>query len=294
MTNNTTSGALLIDKPPGVTSHDVVATIRRLLKLRRVGHAGTLDPFATGLLIVGVGYATRLLDYTHQLPKTYEATLQLGAVSSTDDLTGEITEQSDEQPPLDAIQKVLQRMVGPLAQVPPAYAAIKVKGRKLYEYARAGEEVTRKPRQVTIMAIDILDYTYPHLSIRVHCSSGTYIRALARDIGGALGVGAYLTQLRRTQIGNFVVSDAVHLNSVTADSIAAVLAPPATLVAHLPSVTLFNDNVAQWQQGRGVTIDIPQTDTQSVAVYAGREQLLGIGRYTLSQHLLEPSVVFPS
>ncbi|MEX2055225.1 MAG: tRNA pseudouridine(55) synthase TruB [Candidatus Andersenbacteria bacterium] len=294
MTNNTTSGVLLVDKPAGVTSHDAVAIVRRLLQQRRVGHAGTLDPFATGLLLVGVGYATRLLDYTHQLPKTYEATLQLGAVSTTDDLTGEITPQSEEPPTNTVIAKVLSRFVGPQQQVPPRYAAIKVQGKKLYEYARAGEEVTRMPRSVAIFAIDILAYTYPHLAIRVSCSSGTYIRALARDIGEALGVGAYLTQLRRTQIGNWLVDDAVKLNALTAETASGALMSPSTLVAHLPSITVSDENVAQWKQGRAVGIDPLATAQQSVAVYTAAHDLIGIGSFSTTLRLLEPKIVFPS
>lgn len=212
-------GLLLIDKPGGWTSHDVVAYLRRKLGVKKIGHAGTLDPFATGLLIVGVGReATKRLAEFLKMDKSYEATVRLGARSDTDDRTGTITPTSP--PPVEqreeTIRQTLGRFVGTIEQVPPAYSAKKVAGKKMYELARRGFVVEQKPVTVTIHSIELLDYQWPLARIRVSVSSGTYIRALARDVGESLGVGGYLEELRRTSIGNFKVENAERLTKETA------------------------------------------------------------------------------
>lgn len=218
---------LLIDKEAGWTSFDVVAKIRNITGEKKVGHAGTLDPFATGLLIILVGKAaTKRQAEFMKMDKEYEATLELGKVSTTGDLEGIITPYSHsgldpesrehtkrkEQPDScfrrNDIQEVLKKFIGEIEQVPPTYSAIKVKGKRAYELARKGIEPELKPRKVKIYDIKILNYTWPFLTIRVKCSSGTYIRSLAKDIGEALGTGAYLKELQRTRIGKFSVKDA--------------------------------------------------------------------------------------
>lgn len=205
-------GFLLIDKPAGMTSHDVVDVVRRQTGERRVGHAGTLDPFATGLLIVGVGrQATKRLSEFLKMDKEYEAVVRFGTTSDTDDRTGVIF-----LPPSEGrggiergdVDLALKKFTGPIQQLPPIYSAKKVAGRKMYELARAGKDVPRKPTTVTIHALDVLGYDWPLLRLRVRCSSGTYIRALARDLGEALGVGGLLEELRRTAIGPYRVEDA--------------------------------------------------------------------------------------
>lgn len=218
----TNTGFLLIDKPAGMTSHDVVDAVRRVTGERRVGHAGTLDPFATGLLIIGVGRAaTARLGEFLGLDKTYEATIALGATSTTDDPEGIITplllkEKLEEQ----TIKLAIQSFVGKIEQVPPAYAAIKIQGKKMYELARAGKVVEAKPRTVTISSFELIGPIGPITNgpilfrVKIHCSSGTYIRALARDLGAKLGVGGYLTQLRRTAIGSHEVKNAVTLDQL--------------------------------------------------------------------------------
>lgn len=208
-TPKTSSGFLLVDKPAGPTSHDVVDMIRRALKTSRVGHAGTLDPFATGLLIVGVGAATKSLSRFVGLDKTYEAVIRLGAVSDTMDRTGRIEQQACSVVSEPAVREVLERFLGAQDQVPPMYSAKKVGGKKLYELAREGAEVERKPVRVTIHELELLSYDWPYLTIRARVSSGTYVRALAHDVGIALGCGAYLEELRRTRIGPHDVKDAV-------------------------------------------------------------------------------------
>jgi len=205
------SGFLLLNKPAGLTSHDVVNRIRAWSKERRVGHAGTLDPFATGLLIVGVGReATREFPKLVGLDKTYEATFVLGASSDTDDVTGNIRPSMiGITPSTEQVTEALQQFIGEIVQVPPAYSAVKIGGKKLYEAARAGKPIEAKPRNVRIYDITdiVMDDRAMTLSCTIHCSSGTYIRAIARDLGRALGTGGYVQTLHRTTIGPFTMEE---------------------------------------------------------------------------------------
>ena len=207
---------LLINKPAGWTSFDAVNFIRKKYrganKKIRVGHAGTLDPFATGLLIVGVGReATKRLDEFKNLPKTYEAVLFLGATSETGDPTGKITNNQEtitKQLIPNEIEKVLKKFIGKQEQTPPMFSAKKINGQRLYTLARQGQTVERKPAQIEIYEIKFLSYAWPYLKIEVSCSAGTYIRTLAQDIGQALGVGAYCLELTRTAIGPYILKEA--------------------------------------------------------------------------------------
>jgi tRNA pseudouridine55 synthase len=301
------NGVINVDKPAGITSHDVVARVRRLLpKKTKVGHTGTLDPLATGVLLVAVGSATRLIQFTHGWPKTYETEITLGATSDTDDVTGRITktppnlplsgEEKKFPPDKGEVKGVLKKFTGTIQQTPPAYAAIKIKGKKLYEYARAGEQVEIKPRPITIHALELLEYTYPTLQLRVRCSSGTYIRALARDIGETLGCGGYLTTLRRTAIGSFDTLGSIQLNSLTSETLPQHLQPPQALVAHLPPVVLSAPNVAQLRQGRAVQWDRKEVVTadKPLALYDEKQQLMGIGKIQGHPLLLSPVIILPS
>lgn len=210
-------GILLVDKPGGITSHDVVARARRALQTRKIGHAGTLDPMATGLLVLGVGPATRLLTYIVGLDKTYEATIRLGVATDSDDADGVETTRADaaaiDAVTEDAITAGVAALTGPISQVPSRVSAIKVGGRRAYDLARAGEHVELAAREVTVSRFEVTGIRRADgvidLDVVVDCSSGTYIRALARDLGAALGVGGHLTALRRTHIGPFAVADAV-------------------------------------------------------------------------------------
>jgi tRNA pseudouridine55 synthase len=209
-------GILLVDKPEGITSHDVVARSRRALDTRKIGHAGTLDPMATGLLVLGVGSATRLLTFIVGLGKTYEATIRLGVSTDSDDADGVETARADADRVAAvtdaAIAAGIAALTGEISQVPSTVSAIKVGGKRAYDLARAGQEVTLKAREVTVSRFDVLatrrEEGVIELDVVVDCSSGTYIRALARDLGAALGVGGHLTALRRTRIGPFDVADA--------------------------------------------------------------------------------------
>ncbi|WP_460774926.1 tRNA pseudouridine(55) synthase TruB [Microbacterium sp. GXF7504] len=221
------NGVLLVDKPGGVTSHDVVARARRALGTRKVGHAGTLDPMATGLLILGVGPATRLLTFIVGLDKTYLATIRLGAATTTDDAEGEITDAADPAALAavtdDAIAAGIDRLRGDIDQVPSTVSAIKVDGRRAYDLARAGETVELKSRRVTVSRFEVLETRRAgdaiDLDVVVECSSGTYIRALARDLGRDLGVGGHLTALRRTRIGRFDVDEAIAVDDIAPDGL---------------------------------------------------------------------------
>lgn len=211
-----TDGIILIDKPDGMTSFGVVARIKRVLtrdagKKVKVGHTGTLDPFATGLMILCIGKETKnAMQYT-KLDKVYEATVRLGQTSSTGDPEGEIEDVSSDAPTESDISKVLTKFTGEITQTPPIYSAIKIKGRRAYDLARSGQEVEIPERQVNVYSLEMIDYSYPELKIRTHVSSGTYIRSLASDIGKELGVGAYCTQLRRTEISKWSVKNAKNL-----------------------------------------------------------------------------------
>jgi len=208
------SGIALIDKQQGFTSHDVVAKLRKLLGTKKIGHAGTLDPMATGLLLLGVGSGTKLMQFLSGLDKTYEATIRLGASTSTDDAEGEIGEAQDaSRISSDELAREIFKLTGNIEQVPSSVSAIKVDGKRAYDLVRAGEEVVLKSRSVTVSRFEMIGEPlavgkYLDINVEVDCSSGTYIRALARDLGDALGVGGHLTALRRTRIGAFEVSSA--------------------------------------------------------------------------------------
>ena len=221
------SGFLLIDKPTDWTSHDVVGYLRGVTKEKTIGHAGTLDPFATGLLIVGVGRdATKNLEYFKGLPKTYEAVIRLGATSDTDDPTGTIQEKENvTAPDVSQVAHVLRSFVGPQLQTPSMYSAKKVGGVKLYDLARQGKTIDRPPQPIEIFSLELVSYTYPTLTVRVVCSPGTYIRTLAHDIGEKLGTEGYCYNLRRTAIGEYTVSHAKGPKSLNREEIDGLLIP---------------------------------------------------------------------
>jgi tRNA pseudouridine55 synthase len=217
------NGVLLIDKPNGWTSFDVVAKVRGLIKLKtglkrpKVGHAGTLDPLATGLLIVLVGDECKNQDKYMKLDKTYEVQLKLGETSTTDDAEGGITKISDKTPTKEEVINTINSFLGEIKQVPPIFSAIKVDGKRAYKLAREGHKPEMNPRVVTIHSIMDIEYKYPYVNFTTSVSSGTYIRSLVRDIGEKLDIGAYMSDLRRTKIGDKLVADAYKINSKSTD-----------------------------------------------------------------------------
>ncbi len=260
---------MLVDKPQGVTSHDCVAMMRRALGLRRVGHAGTLDPMATGLLIVGVGRATRLLRFLGDLPKTYEGTARLGIETDTLDAEGRVVATVEVQVSRREVERACAALVGASMQRPPAFSAVKVGGRKLYEAARKGESLTGEPRPIRVDAFDVLSFDGRDVGFRVTCSSGTYVRVLAADVGSALGCGAHLTELRRTAIGPFHVRDAVPPDRPGTPR------PPEVAVAHLPRLDLPAEEARAAAHG---SILAPAGLEGPYAVFDPDGRLIGIWR----------------
>jgi len=254
------NGILLVDKPGGITSHDVVARARRALNTRKIGHAGTLDPMATGLLILGVGPATRLLTYIVGLDKTYAATIRLGQTTDSDDADGETTGRTDASGVRDDdIAAAIARLTGPIAQVPSRVSAIKVGGRRAYDLAREGAEVELKARDVVISRFDVIasraEAGCRDLDVVVDCSSGTYVRALARDLGADLGVGGHLTVLRRTRIGGFRIDDAVSVDDLATSGF---LTPADVAARIMPAVHADVDQTRDLRHGKrvaGLTFD---------------------------------------
>lgn len=272
----TTSGILLLDKPQGPTSHDLVSRTRRAMGTRKVGHAGTLDPMATGLLILGVESSTRLLTYLVGLDKEYTATIRLGQATTTDDAEGDVVSESDASAVTDAdVAAGVRGLTGEIAQVPSTFSAIKVDGRRSYDRARAGEEVALAARPVTVAAFDVLAIRRAgpllDLDVRVAVSSGTYVRALARDLGLALGVGGHLTALRRTRIGPFAVADAV---GPDADLPAALRHPAEIARALFPVADLDAQQAIDLAHGKRVRPGV--ADAPVVAALGPDGRLAGL------------------
>ena len=229
------NGLLLIDKPPGITSHAAVARIRRALGVKKVGHSGTLDPLATGLLLVGVGRATRLLRFLGDLPKLYEGTGILGVRTTTLDAEGEVTAERPVDVSEGQLRAAMAELTGEIQQVPPSYSAVKVGGERLYRAARRGEVVEAPPRKVLVHAFDLVRFNSPRFDFRVRCSGGTYVRSLVAAVGESLGCGAHLAELRRTGIGPFRVEEGVPPEAPGSPR------PLELAVAHLDSVTLHEE-----------------------------------------------------
>ncbi|GAA1842798.1 tRNA pseudouridine(55) synthase TruB [Microbacterium koreense] len=272
------SGILLVDKPQGITSHDVVARARRALGTRKVGHAGTLDPMATGLLVLGVEGATRLLTFIVGLDKTYEATIRLGVTTDSDDADGDITTTTDAAHLTDAaIRAAVEPLTGEISQIPSTVSAIKVDGRRAYDRARAGEDVVLAARQVTVSRFEVLDIgrdeSTVDLDVVVDCSSGTYIRALARDLGAALGVGGHLTALRRTRIGPFAVDGAPSVDELAADRMRD---PADAATAILPRLEVTADEARDLRHGKRLPGAAGRLDGVPSAAIAPDGALVGI------------------
>jgi len=315
-------GVLIIDKPAGITSHDVVAQVRHILHERRVGHTGTLDPFATGVLAVLVGRATRLAQFLSGVEKEYEAVIRLGYATDTGDLTGKRIDNNgsefvdprvtsvatDESQPWSRgqLEDALVGLRGEIDQVPPMYSAKKQDGRKLYELARRGEEVERKPVRVCIYKFealrptgellkDNLDGTFD-FEVRVACSSGTYVRTLAEDFGKRLGIGAHLAELRRTRVGDFPIHQAQTLaqlkEHVDEEALGQILLPPDSALARLPAVDLNADDVRRVRNGMSVKVSqAAWSDGERVRMRDEKGHLVAVADFNAAEGSLHPSVV---
>jgi len=253
---NTISGVLVVDKPVGMTSHDVVQAIRRGTNIRRAGHTGTLDPRASGVLVVLLGPAVRLSEYVAASDKRYQAVIQLGTTTDTYDGEGKTTSESPINVTEEQFNTELQKFVGRIEQVPPPYSAIKVQGRKAYEMARAGEEFELEPRIIDVYSLELLEWAPPEAVIDVNCSSGTYVRSLAHDLGQRLGCGATLTGLRRTKNGRFTLRDAVplrKLNEAFMDgSWYQYLIPAAEALTDWPAIDLTDEQMDAIRHGHRI------------------------------------------
>jgi tRNA pseudouridine55 synthase len=295
MMKSSQHGLLVLDKPAGLTSRDVVDRAQRWFpRGTRLGHTGTLDPLATGVLVLSVGAATRLTEYVQNMAKTYRAGVLLGARSDTDDADGTLTPVAVERPPeRAAVEEALATFVGEIDQVPPAYSAAKVTGRRAYDLARQGESVSLQPRRVRIDAIKVCGYEFPKLELKVDCGKGTYIRSLARDLGERLGCGALIESLRRTRVGPFAADAALGPGADTAAAHAA-LHPLAAAVSELPRITLAAADAVRL--GRGQTIPLqgllPSVPAAGeVAVFDAAGTLIAVGMVDVARRVLRPSKV---
>lgn len=244
---------LSLNKPKGLTSRDAVNRVQRLVKPTKVGHAGTLDPIATGVLVLCLGSATRLIQHIQRMPKQYRGTFLLGRHSDSDDVELEVTTLANPPvPTLEQINRVLPQFTGTIEQVPPAYSAIKIGGTKSYHLARQGKAVELKSRPVEIYRIEVVSYAYPELVLDIRCGGGTYVRSLGRDLAAALGTAAVMSDLVRTAIGQFNIETAIDPRSLTPESLAAAALPPALAVADLPRVELTLSEVEELRNGRPI------------------------------------------
>jgi tRNA pseudouridine55 synthase len=305
-------GVLVIDKPVGRTSHDVVDDIRRILRVRRVGHTGTLDPFATGVLVLLVGRATRLAQFLNGFDKEYEAVIRLGYATETGDITGKPIQSTGEESrrsrswTKQQIESALDSLRGEIEQVPPMYSAKKLAGRKLYELARRGEEVERKPVRVCIhkfeaikptgeLLKDNLDGTFD-FEVRVACSAGTYVRTLAEDFGKRLGIGAHLAELRRTRVGDLLIEHAKTLAqvkvAVAEESLGTILYRPDEALARLPFVDLSADDMRKVRHGLNINVPgVVWSDREQVRLRDENGNLIAVAVFNAAEGSLHPSVV---
>lgn len=271
-------GILNVDKPLGMTSHDVVAVIRKMAHQRRIGHAGTLDPMATGVLLVCLGRATRVSEYLMQSTKGYRAAVRLGISTTTDDAEGEVIDQSPVQVDREQVEAALRSFVGHIVQVPPRYAAIKRDGKPLYALARRGIPVEAPPREVDVYAVQVIEWAPPVVHVDVQCGPGTYIRAIARDLGALLGCGAHLAALRRTASGQFDAAHAVPLERLAAAFLAGdvgpLLYPLDAAFPHLPALHLDPDRARRLVMGQ--EIEAPAGDEGLARAYTADGQFVAL------------------
>lgn len=273
------NGIILVDKPQDWTSHDVVAKLRGVLHERRIGHSGTLDPLATGLLVVFVGRATRAVEFAEADSKKYLAGLRLGVSTDTQDITGNIVAESVALPDEAALREAIGRFIGDIEQIPPMYSAIKIGGKKLYELARRGESVERAPRKITVSAIDIAGRDGDDYILNISCSKGTYVRTLCSDIGEALGCGACMSCLRRTRAGVFSVDDAHSLADIEAavreGRLSDIILPVDTLFASFPKLTVSQSAAKRLKNGNIIKISAEDGEYK---VYSDSDEFLLLGR----------------
>lgn len=298
------NGILIIDKPENFTSHDVVGKLRKILRTKRIGHTGTLDPFATGVLVIMVGKATRLAQFLDKDVKEYEALVQFGFETDTGDRTGKlrITNYELRDISVEDVENVLPDFRGEILQKPPMYSAKKIEGKKLYELARKGVEIERKPVKVKIYELEIIEnaqrsaLSAEHMALRVVCSAGTYIRTLAEDIGKKIGIGAHLAELRRTGAGKFDLSKAVTIEelekTVSENKLDKIIISMNESLSHLPQIRLSEDEIAKTRNGLKLKKnDFEAEDNQPVRMTDAQENLVAVGFYNQREKVIQPKIV---
>jgi tRNA pseudouridine55 synthase len=271
------SGILNLDKPGGMTSRRAVDVVERLVRPAKVGHAGTLDPLATGVLVVCVGAATRLIEYVQRMPKSYIGTFLLGRTSPTEDVEGEVVELPNSPvPSVDELEKAAERLTGEVLQRPPAFSALKVGGRRAYKLARQGEQVELQPRPVQVRRISVRSYKYPELVLEVECGGGTYIRSLGRDLARSLGTEAVMSALVRTAIGGFRLSEACKPGDLNKEDIANRLLPMLRAVEYLPRVRLSAEEIVRVRNGQSIGREFAGPQAAEVAAVDKEGNLIAI------------------
>lgn len=286
-------GILNLDKPRGLTAHEVVDRVRASAGLRRVGHAGTLDPMARGVLLVCVGRATRMAEYLVHLPKAYRARIHLGVVTDTYDAEGVVVAERPVEVERAAVEATLERFRGPILQVPPMYSAIKREGQPLYRLARRGMTVERRPRPVEVYRLELTEWAPPELVLEVSCSSGTYVRSLAHDLGQELGCGAHLADLVRLACGEFRLEDAIALDDVTPDRLPLLLLPPDVALRQYPALRLGEEAASAVRLGQTVTASLFEQEGALLArAYGPDGVFLAVMEYRPESGRWHPRKVF--
>ena len=291
------SGILNIAKPAGITSRDAVNRVQKLVKPLKVGHAGTLDPMATGVLLVCVGAATRLVPYLQEQRKRYRAAFRLGLTTDSDDITGAVLTRSESFAVTPGqLADALQRFVGPILQVPPRVSAVHVAGQRAYDLARKGQEFELQARPVEVYSLNLLAFAGDEFRIEMDCSSGTYVRSIGRDVGELLGCGATMTELERTAIGAFTVEQALSADELDRQTLSSRAWPLLEAVREFPRVALSEDELIAVRCGRTCAKDLGAevADGADVALLNAVGELIGIGAWQLAERRLQPRIVFPA
>lgn len=290
--NNKLFGLINLNKPTGITSRAAVDRVKRLVGRAKIGHTGTLDPLASGVLVICIGPATRLAEFVQGQTKAYRATFLLGRTSPTEDVEGEVTELADPpQPTRDEITAAMVPLTGPIEQRPPVFSALKVGGKRAYDLARAGKAVELAARPIEIYQFDIVSYEYPELTVDISCSKGTYVRSLGRDLAESLGTGAVMSALVRTAVGEFRVDDAVAPETLSRENLTESLLSPRLAVVGMTEVILDDEQIATLGHGGKLAGDIAPPDCQRCAAYDTAGQLLAVLTRS-SDGLFKPSMNF--
>lgn len=288
-------GVVAVNKPGGFTSRQIVDKVAKIVRPAKAGHAGTLDPLATGVLVVAVGSATRLISYVQQQRKQYVGRFRLGERSDTDDIEGQITVGGNWQGITESqLVEATGQFLGTCLQVPPQFSAIHVDGQRAYALARKGQAVELQARPVEVHSIEVTCFEPPEFELQVECGSGTYIRSISRDLGELLGCGALMTSLCRQSVGPFTIQNAVSFEQLDATSLQQALQPALYAVAHLPQRSVTADEIRDLRQGRHIALGGLAVSDCEIAMVDNQNSLIGIARIDLQKERLQPQIIFPA